>query len=279
MTTTLRPTGPLQKTGDGAQSRSYQVCVNSRPVGLIELGTDPGFGSTVGVVHALHIDEPDRGRGRGTVAALAAEEVLRGWGCEQVLAAAPADAVPALRTLAALGYVERSRNMVKYLAPEPPGLPAGVEARPMTPAEFQDWLVMAQEKFAEHWIARGATPEQARAKSEASHRESLPAGLDTPGVSMWVLVAEGEAVGHVWVARREVRPGERAPYVYDVAVAEDRRGKGYGRALMLLAERIAAEGGASLIGLHVFSDNTPAVRLYESLGYGTTGINFFKRLL
>ncbi|MFE4825575.1 GNAT family N-acetyltransferase [Streptomyces sp. NPDC056672] len=279
MTTTLRPTGPLRQTDDGGKSRSYEVCVNSRPVGTIEIATDPGFGHTAGTVRALRIDEPDRRRGRATVAALAAEEVLRGWGCGQVTASVPADAVAALRMLESLGYVERSRNMDKELPPEPPALPRDVAGRPMNEPEYQAWEALAVENYARNWIDRGTPPEQARAKAEASHRELLPDGLATPGAALHVLVHDGSIVGHVWVAPREVRPGRPGSYVYDVAVTEGLRGKGYGRALMLHAEGIALEAGSELLGLHVFAGNTPAIRLYESLGYEATHHNFFKPLL
>lgn len=48
MTTTLRPTGPIQQGADGARTRAYDVCDNGRPVGVVEIGTDPGFGATAG---------------------------------------------------------------------------------------------------------------------------------------------------------------------------------------------------------------------------------------
>ncbi|MGW2560680.1 GNAT family N-acetyltransferase [Streptomyces sp. NPDC001514] len=281
MTTTLRPSGPLQLSDDGVRSRTYDVCVNSRPVGAIELATDPGLGPSAGVVRSLRIDEADRRRGRGTVAALAAEEVLRGWGCTQILASVPAEDTAALRLITALGYTERSRNMLKELPDGPlPGLPHGVEGRPMTEGEFQEWLTAAVENYTREWVARGVPHDQARAKSEADHRNLLPDGFATRGAWLNVLVADGTVVGHVWVAEREVRPGEQGAYVYDVEVAEAHRGRGYGRALMLLAERVAlAEAGVSLLGLHVFAGNTPALGLYESLGYRTTQINYFKQLL
>jgi ribosomal protein S18 acetylase RimI-like enzyme len=98
-------------------------------------------------------------------------------------------------------------------------------------------------------------------------------------VHVHCLLAGGTAVGHVWVSECEVRPGEDGAYVFDVEVAEAYRGRGHGRALMLLAERIAGEAGRSLIALHVFEGNRPALALYESLGYRTTHRNFVKRLL
>lgn len=120
MTTTLRPTEPLQRDADGTRSRHYQVCVNSRPVGELGLGTHPVYGEGVARIRDLRIDEADRGRGRGTVAALAAEEVARSWGCGRIEVSIPAPAERALALATALGYVERNRNMEKELPAEPP---------------------------------------------------------------------------------------------------------------------------------------------------------------
>ncbi|MFF8276257.1 GNAT family N-acetyltransferase [Streptomyces lateritius] len=279
MTTTLRPVGPLQQTPDGDRSRTYDVCVNSRRVGSVRVATAPGFGAAHGVIEALGIDEKDRRRGRGTVAALAAEEVLRGWGCGQVQISVPADAEAALRMAAALGYTERSRNMVKQLPAEPPVLPPGVEIRPMTEAEFTVWEAKAKDAFARSWVERGVPEDQARAKAEASHRAQLPQGLATPGTTIHVAVRDGEAAGFLWTGRFELEPGARVAYVYDIEVAEAQRGRGYGRALMLLAERVALDAGERRLGLHVFTGNTPAIRLYESLGYRTAFVNSYKTLL
>ncbi|KIF73571.1 acetyltransferase [Streptomyces sp. 150FB] len=276
MTTTLRPAGPLQHADDGATSRTYDVCVNSRRVGVIEVATDPAFGPATGEIRSLRIDEPDRRRGRGTVAVLAAEEVLRDWRCRQVLASAPPGATAALRMLNSLGYTERSSNMTKELPPKPPALPAGVESRPVSESEYPDWLAGAVDRYARSAIDRGTPPEEAHARSARVHGRLLPDGPATPGVTVRVLVHEGAVVGHVWVAHRG---DEQGSYVYDVLVAEGRRGEGFGRALMLLAERLSLEAGSGYLALHVFADNTPAVRLYESLQYRVTGRNFIKQLL
>lgn len=277
MTTTLRPTGPLQQGADGAKSRTYEVCVNSRPVGGLVISTDPAFGPRTGVIADLHIDERDRRRGRGTVAALAAEEVLRGWRCDQILVSVPAGAVAALRLVTALGYTERSRNMVKTLGGAPE-LPAGVTVRPMADEEYAVWERRSLEGFAQSWIDRGMSEERARAKAEASRREHLSQGAATPGVELNVVVRDGAVIGSLWTGRRELTPGEEAAFVYDIEVAEEQRGRGYGRALMLLAERMAVESGVRQLGLHVFAGNTPALRLYESLGFETTAVNSYKSL-
>lgn len=274
MTTTLRPSGPLQQTAAGARSRPYEIRVNSRRVGALLLACDTPFGPTVAEIRDLVVEEPDRRRGRATVAALAAEEVLRGWGCRRVRVSVPADSPGGLRLAGALGYAEYSRNMAKELPAGPPALSEGVTGRPMTEAEFEAWLARAREGYAQDWIGRGMPAEAAHAKSAADHASLLPRGLATEGVSLAVLEAAGGPVGTVWVSPR----GEDA-YVFDVEVAEEHRGRGYGRDLMLLAERTALAAGRRVLGLHVFTDNTPALRLYESLGYRTDNFNYAKDLI
>lgn len=165
--------------------------MNSRRVGLIRIATDTSFGPRMGRIEELRIDEVDRGRGRGTVAALAAEEVLRGWGCGQVRLSVPADAEAALRMAGALGYLERSRNMVKQLPPAAPELPATVAGRPMRADEFEDWLREAVENYARDWIERGVPEAEARDRSAAEHRALLPDGVATAGAHFLVLEDRG----------------------------------------------------------------------------------------
>ncbi len=146
----------------------------------------------------------------------------------------------------------------------------------MTPAEYEGWFAQAVGGYADDWTRRGMPAEAARAKSEADHARNLPQGRATPGTALLVLEAAGTVVGHVWVAPP---PSGGGAYIYDVAVADGHRGRGYGRALMLLAERTALAAGHRTIGLHVFSGNTPALRLYESLGYRPTLFNYGKDLI
>ncbi|MCJ1679537.1 GNAT family N-acetyltransferase [Streptomyces sp. APSN-46.1] len=273
MTTTLRPSAPLQQSTNGGRSRPYEVRVNSRRVGALLITADTPFGPTVGEIRDLAIDEPDRRRGRATVAALAAEEVLRGWGCRRVRVSVPAGSAGGLRMAEALGYTEYSRNLAKELPAEPPALSEGVLGRPMTQAEYEVWDAAARAEYAEVWIGRGMSPEAAHAKSAADHDSNLPRGLATPGVTLAVLEAAGAPVGTLWVA-----PLGEGAYVFDVDVAAEYRGRGYGRDLMRLAERTALADGHRTLALQVFADNTPALRLYDSLGYRPTRINYAKAL-
>ncbi|MEU6480277.1 GNAT family N-acetyltransferase [Streptomyces sp. NPDC047017] len=274
MTTTLRPIEPLQRHADGTRSRRYQVCVNSRPVGAVHLTTSPSLGDTVARVAGLRIEEPDRRRGRGTVAALAAEEVARGWGCERIETVVPADAPGALRLAEALGYVHRNRGMDKQLGDMPPALPAGSRARPMTRAEFAAWRVTETERYARTWTEQGMSGEAAHAKARRDHEQLLPQGPDTENTLFSVVEHEGTRVGHLWLALRA-----DDAFVFDVEADAAHRGRGHGRTLMLLAEAQAIAAGRRVLGLNVFAGNTPAERLYASLGYETRRYALHKPLL
>ncbi|GGJ00657.1 GNAT family N-acetyltransferase [Streptomyces brasiliensis] len=273
MTTTLRPTEPLQRAADGGLSRHYQVCVNSRPVGAVHLTTHPVFGPAVASIRDLRIEEPDRGRGRGAVAALAAEEVARGWGCTRIEALVPAEAEAALRLATSLGYVHRNRGMEKRLGGTAPALPEGSRGRPMTEAEYATWHADSLAGYAQSWIDRGVPEAEARKKSERDHATLLPQGLATGNMLLSVLEHEGTPVGTLWVALSD------KAYVYDVEADERFRGRGHGRSLMLLAEAQAVTAGKDTIGLNVFAGNTPAERLYESLGYTPVAYAMYKNLL
>ncbi|WP_046726635.1 GNAT family N-acetyltransferase [Streptomyces humi] len=274
MTTTLRPTEPLQRSADGVLSRRFQVCVNSRPVGILRLGSSRDFGSLTARIVELGIEEPDRRRGRGTVAALAAEEVARGWGCRQIEVQVPAAAEPALHLVRALGYVLRNRGMEKQLGDTPPGLPAGSRGRDMTEAEYEGWLAHASARYARVWQERGVSEAEALERSRRDHARLLPRGLATEGLRLSVLEHEGSRVGVLWLALRA-----DAAWVYRVETDAAHRGQGHGRTLMLLAEAQAIAAGERVLSLNVFAGNTPAERLYESLGYTTVSYSLYKDLI
>ncbi|MCD0481252.1 GNAT family N-acetyltransferase [Streptacidiphilus sp. ASG 303] len=275
MTTTLRPDGPEEPLPGGGRTRRYAVCVNGRPVGSLRAAAHAGPGGPLGEIAGLEVAEGRR-RGRGTVAALAAEEVLRGWGCTRVDVAVPEECGGALRLAEALGYRERSRTMAKHLAGPPPPMPEGLTARPVAADAFPAWLAAQQEGYAASLAGSGLSEAQARHKAAADCRALLPDGPDTPGTVLRHLVPEdappgAEPLGGLWLRLGGLpgHPGGPA-WVLDVEVAAHARGRGYGRALMLLAERCCAEAGVHDLELNVFAGNAAALGLYTSLGYRTT---------
>ncbi|WP_326622038.1 GNAT family N-acetyltransferase [Streptomyces decoyicus] len=276
MTTTLRPAGPEERHDDGRRARPYDICVNSRRVGGIRLTTDARFGPVAGRIAELIVEAPDRHRGRATVAALAAEEVLRGWGCRQIEVTVPAGAEAAGRLAAALGYTERSRTMSKTLDGPPP-LPEDSGDRALGEAEYPAWREAALAEHVRTQLGQGMSRARAEETSAAGHRALLPDGVDTPDQALRVLTHRGADVGSIWVALR--MPDVPGGYVVDIQVAPAHRGQGHGRTLMLVAERESLAAGHATLGLNVYADNAPALGLYRSLGYRPTGYLLWKPIL
>ena len=153
-----------------------------------------------------------------------------------------------------------------------------IRVRPMTPDEFAAWQEHSATEYAgEVSAARGIPLEDARRIAAESFDRHLPDGQGTAGVHIVLGEdAEGSRVGILWVGPNP--DGVGPAWVYDIEVAEDRRGEGWGRALMTEAERLAREDGHEELGLNVFGSNTVARRLYESLGYEPSSIQMRKPL-
>jgi len=155
---------------------------------------------------------------------------------------------------------------------------ASVELRPMTADEYSAWVPTAIAEYAAHHASAGSRPADASlAMAEQEFAELLPQGLATEQHHLLVAESDGVRVGLLWL-RIPAPPGEPA-FVFDVEVEEAKRGRGYGRAIMLEAESYAREHGASALRLHVFGSNIVARSLYESLGYETTNLHMSKSLV
>ncbi len=151
--------------------------------------------------------------------------------------------------------------------------------RPVTPAEFADWLPGHTAGYAELIASSGAlSPEGAREKARRDTERMFPAGVNSPGQLLFRVLAGDEPVGTLWLGV----PGPDDPlmaWVYDIVIEPACRGRGYGRSAMLLAEAEARARGMTSIGLNVHGQNTVARGLYDSLGYEITALQMKKPLL
>ena len=77
------------------------------------------------------------------------------------------------------------------------------------------------------------------------------------------------AVGYVLII---YHPGTRLARVYSLAVAPHQRGTGIAKLLMSAGEQAATDAGRLYLRLEVSVDNTPAIKLYQTLGYQKFGI-------
>lgn len=152
----------------------------------------------------------------------------------------------------------------------------GVGLRRMREDEFADWLPRAREDYAEDMVRNGgADPVAARAKAMRDSERLFPGGLPSVEQLVFVIEADGERVGELWLSARD---GElrRVLYVWNIRIDELHRGRGFGKQAMLLAEAEARRRGLTHIGLGVMGGNETARRLYRSLGYTDTVVSMEK---
>lgn len=151
--------------------------------------------------------------------------------------------------------------------------------RPMTEAEFQNYLEPSIVEYARDHVTNGRwTEEEALEKSRQEFADLLPDGVATPDHHLFTLInEEQQKVGVLWVAMRESQ-GQRAAFVYDVIIDEAFRRRGYGFEAFRELENKVRELGGHKISLHVFGNNHSAQALYKKLGYETTNIMMSRSL-
>lgn len=145
--------------------------------------------------------------------------------------------------------------------------------------EFAAWLPQMGDGYAQAMIDDGGmTPEAAREKSAADIGQLFPDARPSAAQLVFVLEADGERVGELWLAERDDMSRRPCLFVYDIHVDEAHQGRGYGRAAMLLAEDEARRRGLGRVALNVFGRNEVARRLYRSLGYEENAVAMSKTL-
>ena len=148
----------------------------------------------------------------------------------------------------------------------------------MTDDEVAGYVGPQFEGYVQERVAAGERPDAARKIADEQMRTLFPDGRPAPGHLLYrVLDDDGAPHGSLWMGPR--RPDEAESFwVWNVEIDEAHRGRGLGRAAMLLAEAEARAHGASELGLNVFGANSVARQLYQSIGYETTAVNMRKRL-
>ncbi len=148
----------------------------------------------------------------------------------------------------------------------------------MSDSEFAAFRARVVHDYAIEKVAAGEWPEErATVLAEKQTDALLPDGKATDG--MFIVMADADEVGPVgyaWLAL--AGPEVSSAWIYDIAIDEEHRGKGYGRALLNGLEQVACEHGLESIALNVFAGNDYARRLYERAGYKPTSIHMSKRL-
>lgn len=158
--------------------------------------------------------------------------------------------------------------------------PSQLTLRPMSEAEYESFRSKLVAEYARVNVEAGNWHvEESLELSKHALEQLLPQGKDTPRVLM--LSADnsaGEYVGYLWIGLDRPGTSKKLAWIYDIEVAEEQRGKGYGRALLHAAEEETLRNDVPTLGLNVFGTNQVARKLYESSGYSITQISMSKTL-
>jgi mycothiol synthase len=263
--------------GGDSRARNLLLVAGGELAGYAHLDpTDPVEGpSGELVIHPVH-----RRQGLGllltrALVAEAGKRPLRLWAHGDLPAAGRLAAAAGFERVRALWQMRRS--LQSHL--DRPQLPDGVTVRTFVVGRDEDeWTALNARAFARH-------PEQGawtRADLELREREPWfdPDGFFLAERAQRAERAErgGKLAGFHWTKIHgsgsdgdAAHAHEPVGEVYVVGVDPDERGTGLGRALTLVGLRYLRSRGLPQVMLYADESNTPAIRLYESLGFTHAG--------
>lgn len=109
---------------------------------------------------------------------------------------------------------------------------------------------------------------------DLSHLASTVEQYFSPQTPLWWVdesspdPSSARQVGCLWLGNAmDLADGERTAHVFLLYVAPEHRKRGIGSALVAHAEQWAQGRGDRKISLQVFTNNQPALNLYQKLGY------------
>jgi mycothiol synthase len=232
------------------------LTLRNRPEDVTIWGDVRGFGLLVGAELALVVLTQHRGVGLGRQLLLRAPALKPG-----TTAWSHGDNPAAARLAARHGW-ERTRElwvMRRPVAglPLAPETPDGIAVRGFEPGDEAELLRVNAAAFAHH-------PEQGSLDEAGLQERMSEPWFDASGL---ITVWEGEKLlAFHWTKRHSESEGE----VYVVGVDPAAQGRGVGKLATLLGLHHLDASGVERIHLYVEGDNTPAVRLYEGLGFTRT---------
>ena len=252
--------------GGDQQARNVLLTEGGSIVGYAHLDpTDPVEGPSGELV--IHPAHRRRGLGVALVQALTAEagdRQLRLWAHGDLPAASRLATSAGLKRIRALWQMRRSLQAQL----DRPQFADGITVRNFVIGQDEDeWTALNRRAFASH-------PEQGawtRADLELREQEPWfnPAGF-------FLAERAGKLAGFHWTkihgqdgedSRETGHAHQAIGEVYVVGVDPSERGSGLGRALTLVGLRYLRSRGLFQAMLYVDESNTPAIRLYESLGF------------
>lgn len=108
---------------------------------------------------------------------------------------------------------------------------------------------------------------------EQNERVLIPEDEEKRGFTTYLAVRDGKTIGKVNLQLHKGHGG-----IYGLGVLPEERGRGYGRAILLLAVETLKAAEAKNIFLQVLTDNAKALNLYKSCGFETRSAMDYYRL-
>ena len=154
-----------------------------------------------------------------------------------------------------------------------------IKFQQMTLEEFDKFKTISKENYKKSKIkANNLSAHEAEKIANDDFSRYLPNGYHSKDSFLYTLVtSKNEPVGYLWYVVRGNKKNRKA-FIADILIYEKYRGKGLGKAAMLMLEEHVKNEGLESIGLHVFGFNQRAIDLYKSLDYEVTDLVMEKKL-
>ena len=223
----------------------------------LEVTLEPGKGFAVVDGDLLHLVVAPDHRRQGVGRRLLAQAVGERAGPWQAWSHGDHPAAAALARRTGFDRVRElwvmRRSLPTSSAP-PPGDGRTYEVRSFRPGDEAEVVRVNAAAFAHH-------PEQGSMDADELAERMAEPWFDPAGL---LVAADGDRLlGFHWTKRHSATLGE----VYVVGIDPASQGLGLGRVLVDAGLRHLRDGGGEDVLLYVESDNVPAVRLYEGLGF------------
>ncbi|AHE73273.1 MULTISPECIES: GNAT family N-acetyltransferase [Enterobacter] len=155
-----------------------------------------------------------------------------------------------------------------------------ISFRPMTKDEYPAYLEYFVNDYAceiEANYGESLQDSLARAKQEIS--EMLPEGVNTHGqVLMCIIFQLDKAQSHVGYLWYKPDSTKRTAFIYDFHIFNSNQGLGLGKQSLRAFDEYLQDKGFKEIRLRVAGDNARARHVYETSGFGVTGVNMSKSI-
>ena len=158
-----------------------------------------------------------------------------------------------------------------------PGTP-GVHVRLAQPDDALCLSVLAMQVFLDTYATEGIRPQLAREVLSSYSQAVFVAALSDSGSRVCVAEHAGSLIGFAQVtlgAQHDLAPAGQQAELLRLYVQEPFTGKKVGTLLLARAERLALEGGASVLWLTPWVHNHRALAFYLRRGYEDFGLTYF----